>query len=40
MLKIPAEYDGDNTSAKFKKISQQLLASLQGVSVATRELFG
>jgi hypothetical protein len=39
MLKIPAEYDRDNTSAKFKDSSRQLPASLLGVSAATRALW-
>jgi hypothetical protein len=38
MLKIPAEYDRDDTSSvKFKDISLQLPASLLGVSEAIRE---
>jgi hypothetical protein len=39
MLKIPVEYERDTTSAKFKDISGQLLASLVGASTATRELW-
>jgi hypothetical protein len=38
ILKIPAEYDSDISSAKVVDISLQLPASLLGVSVATREL--
>jgi hypothetical protein len=36
MLKIPAEYDGDTTSAKFKEIYLKLPASILYVSAATR----
>jgi hypothetical protein len=39
MLKTPVEYDRSTTSAKFKEISLQLLASLLGVSAATREVW-
>jgi hypothetical protein len=38
MLKNPAEYDRDTSSAKFKDISRQLPAMLLYVSVATRAL--
>jgi hypothetical protein len=37
-VEIPAEYDRDITSAKFKDISRKLPASLLRVSAATREL--
>jgi hypothetical protein len=37
MLKIPAEYNRDATSARFKEISRQLPASLLDVYAATRE---
>jgi hypothetical protein len=36
MLKNPAEYDRDTSSAKFKNISRQLPALLLGVSAATK----
>jgi hypothetical protein len=39
MLKNPAEYDRDTSSAKFKEISRQLPASLLDVSVTTTELW-
>jgi hypothetical protein len=39
MLKIPAEYDRDNSLAKFKDISCQLHASLLSVSAVIRELW-
>jgi hypothetical protein len=35
---IPAEYDKDTTSAKFKDISRKLPTSPIGVCAATREL--
>jgi hypothetical protein len=38
MLKIPAEYDRDTSSAKFTDFSLQLSASLPGVSAATTTL--
>jgi hypothetical protein len=38
MLKIPADYERDTSSAKFKDIFLQLYASLLGV-FATRELW-
>jgi hypothetical protein len=39
MLKIPAEYERDTSSAKFKGISSQLRASLLGVCAETKELW-
>jgi hypothetical protein len=35
--KIPAEYNSDNTSAKFKDISGQLPVSLLDISATARE---
>jgi hypothetical protein len=40
VLKIPAEYDKDAVSAKFKDISHQLSASLLCVSAATESSGG
>jgi hypothetical protein len=39
LLKIPAKYDRNASSAKFKDVSRQLSSSLLGVSAATRELW-
>jgi hypothetical protein len=39
MLKIPAEYERDTLSAKFKDISRQLPALLLGFSTEIRELW-
>jgi hypothetical protein len=39
MLKIPAEYDRDTSSPKFKDISLQLCFSVLSVSAETRELW-
>jgi hypothetical protein len=39
MLNIPAEYERDTASAKFKDISRQLPVLLLGVSAVTRELW-
>jgi hypothetical protein len=38
MLKIPAEYERDTSSVKFKDIYWQLPASLLDVSTETRAL--
>jgi hypothetical protein len=39
MLKIIPEHNRDTTWAKSKDISRQLLASLLGISAATREVW-